>query len=427
MTNAITVDDLAAPEISGRGLAILAERAALPIEFSLQGILQFAEQTSEVAIHQDPEFFRNLERFLLEGDRRGGFSEAGKKLLATEFANLIVQRSRLEVLFLEHPEIANIEIKAPIIIAGIPRSGTTNLSNIMASDSRLRSLSFWESRAPFPANDPTQTQALSEEERAELGRLAMEGMHALMPLAQLMYDISFDDAMEELSFMAMAGCPLMYMPQTYTPDWNHWFYNEMNPTKMYSLVKRSLQALNWLQRQNAGEDKRWVLKTPHHLGFLPALNKEFPDAHLIVTHRDPASSTVSNATMNAYALRETHTAPKPQHGYEVALHMADGMIGGLVRDIDRIDMATVTHIHFHNYMADVMGTLESIYEAVDLPFTDQARGELKAYIDAHPRGRHGGKLTYNPERDFGVTRDQIRDRYQDYIDKFSIRIEEDHA
>lgn len=423
MTNEITVEDLAAPEISVRGLEILAERAAIPIEFSLPSILQFADDTSDVPIHQDEDFFQNLERFLLEGDRRGGFSEAGKKLLAAECANLIVQRSRLEALFREHPEIADVKITAPIVIAGIPRSGTTNLSNIMASDSRLRALSFWETRAPFPSNDPTHIQGLSEEDRTESGRQVMADMHALMPLSKFMYDISFADAMEELCFMAMAGCPLMYMPQTYTPDWNHWFYNEMDPAKMYSLVKRSLQALNWLQ----GRDKRWVLKTPHHLGFLTALNREFPDAHLIVTHRDPASSTVSNATMNAYVLRETHTMPDPQHGFEVAIHMADGMIGGLVRNIDHIDMASVTHVHFHDYMADVMGTLESIYGAIDLPLTDKARNELKSYIDAHPRGRHGGTLTYHPKRDFGVTREQIRNRYQSYIEKFSIRIEEDHA
>lgn len=423
MTNEITVDDLAAPEISERGLEILAERAAIPIEFSLKGVLRFAHDTSDVPIHQDEDFFQNLERFLLEGDHRGGFSEAGKKLLAAECANFIVQRSRLEALFREHPEIADFNITAPIVIAGIPRSGTTNLSNIMGSDSRLRSLSFWESKAPFPANDPNQFQDLSEEERSELGRQVMADMRALMPMTKFMYDISFADAMEELCFMALAGCPLMYMPQTYTPDWNRWFYNEMDPAKMYRLIKRSLQALNWLQ----GLDKRWVLKTPHHLGFLPALNREFPDAHLIVTHRDPASSTVSNATMNAYALRETHTKPNPQHGYEVAIHMAEGMIGGLVRDIDNIDMASVTHVHFHNYMADVMGTLESIYAATGLPLTDQARKELQGYIDAHPRGRHGGKLTYNPERDFGVTREQIRSQYQSYIEKFSIRIEEDHA
>ena len=423
MTNEITVDDLAAPEISERGLEILAERAAIPIEFSLKGVLQFAEDASDVPIYWDEDFFRNLERFLLEGHRRGGFSEAGKKLLAAECANLIVQRSRLETLFGDHPEIAEVKVEAPVVIAGIPRSGTTNLSNIMGSDSRLRSLSFWESRTPFPSIEPNQNEQLTEQDRAELGRRVMADIHALMPLSRLMYDISFADAMEELCFMAMAGCPLMYMPQTYTPDWNHWFYNEMDPAKMYGLVKRSLQALNWLQ----GQDRRWVLKTPHHLGFLPALNREFPDAHLIVTHRDPASSTVSNATMNAYVLRETHVKPDPQHGFEVAIHMADGMIGGLVRDIDDIDMASVTHVHFHDYMADVTGTLESIYSAIDLPLTDQARKELQAYIDAHPRGRHGGKLTYNPKRDFGVTREQIRNRYQSYIDKFSIRIEENHA
>lgn len=421
--NVITVDDLARPEISERGKEILAERAAIPIEFSLSGILRYAENISDVAIHQDEELFQSLERFLMEGDRRGGFSEAGKKLLAAEMAGIIVQRSRLEALFSEHPEIADVEIKAPIVIAGIPRSGTTNLSNILASDSRFRSLSFWESKAPFPAKEEGQSNDLSEDDRAEMGRRVLEDVYALLPMAKLMYDISFDAAQEELCFMAMAGAPLMYMPHVYAPDWNHWFYNEMDATSMYVMIKRSLQALNWLQ----GQDKRWVLKSPHHLGFLPALNKVFPDAHLIVTHRDPASSTVSNATQNAYVFRETHTAPDPKHGYKVAIDMSDGMMGGLVRDIDKLNFATETHIHFHDYMADVMGTLASIYDRIGIPFTEKARSELQAYIDAHPRGRHGGKLTYNPERDFGVTRSQIRERYKDYVEKFSIRIEEQHA
>ena len=423
MTNVVTVDDLAEPEFSARGLEILAERAAIPIEFSLQGILRHAEEISDVPVHQDEDTFHSLERFLLEGDRHGGFSKAGKALLALNCANFVVQRSRLEALFREHPEIADVEIRAPIIIAGIPRSGTTNLSNIIASDSRLRALSFWESHAPFPSRAETEVDDLSDVSRAEAGQQVMEDMRALLPMSKFMYDIAFDNAMEELCFMAMAGCPVMYMPQVYSPEWNHWFYNEMDPARVYSIIKRSLQALNWLQ----GQDKRWVLKTPHHLGFLPALNEVFPDAHLVVTHRDPASSTVSNATMNAYAFRETYTRPKPEHGYEVALDQADGMIGGLVRDIDSLDLGSVTHIHFHEYMADVMGTLESVYDAVGLPFSDQARTELQGYIDAHPRGRHGGKLAYNPERDFGVTRDEIRQRYQAYIEKFSIRVEQKHA
>lgn len=426
--NVITVDDLANPDISPRGKEILAEREAIAIEFSIQDILRFAEEISDVPIYKDEEFFDSLERFLLEGDRRGGFSEAGKKMLAVEFANLIVQRSRLEHLFEQHPEIEDVEITPPIIIAGIPRSGTTNLSNIMASDSRLRALSFWESRTPIPSQEEilgggSAISKLSEADRAEVGRLALEDIHALMPMTKFMYDIAFDNAAEELCFMAMAGCPLMYMPHCPTPDWNHWFYNEMDPEKMYRMIKRSLQALNWLQ----GGDRRWVLKSPHHLGFLPAMNKVFPDAHLVVTHRDPASSTISNSTMNAYVFRETHTKPDPKHGYQVAVDMSDGMIRGLVRDIDNLNFATVTHVHFHEYMADVMGTLASIYKAIDIPFTEQTQAELQAYIDSHPRGRHGGKLSYNPERDFGVTRDQVRERYQYYIDKFSIKVESSHA
>ena len=131
--------------------------------------------------------------------------------------------------------------------------------------------------------------------------------------------------------------------------------------------------------------------------------------------------------MNAYAFRETHDAPDPKHGYQVAIDMADGMIGGLVRDLNNLKTASLTQIHFHDYMADVMGTLEVTYANIGLPFTDQARSEMQAYIDAHPRGRHGGQLGYNSERDFGVTREQIRERYQNYVDKFSIKVEHEHS
>lgn len=419
----ITVDDLATPQFSEKGRAILDERATLPIAFSMQGILAHAEQNTDVPIFRDEELETSLQRFLQEGDDKGHFSEAGKKLLAAEFANFIIQRSRLEDMIARNPEILETPIEAPIIIAGIPRSGTTNLSNIIASDTRLRKLSMWESRTPFPPKGGDALQGMSKEDLIEIGKNALDGIYEVLPMAQLMYDISFEDAMEELCFMAISGCPCMFMPQAYTPEWNRWFYNEMDPLPMYQRIKRSLQALNWLQ----GSTKRWVLKTPHHLGFLPALTDVFPDCHLIVTHRDPASSTVSNATMNAYALRETHDAPNPQHGYQVAIDMADGMIGGLVRDLDNLKTASLTQIHFHDYMADVMGTLERTYANIGLPFTEQARGELQAYIDAHPRGRHGGTLSYNPERDFGVSREQIRERYQTYVDKFSIKVEHEHS
>ena len=419
----ITVDDLADPVFSEKAREILSERANLPIEFSIDGILEFARNTSDVPVVRDQELENNLESFLKEADKNGALSEAGKKLLAMEFAGFIIQRSRLENLISLNPEIRDIEIKEPIIIAGIPRSGTTNLSNIMANDSRLRALSFWESATPFPPKEGNGLDNLTKEQLVEFGQQALAGIYEVMPMAKFMYDISFDDAMEELCFMAISGCPCMHMTSTLTPNWNRWFYNEMDPLPMYQRMKQSLQAMNWLQ----GGEKRWVLKTPHQLGFLKTLTKVFPESHLIITHRDPASSTVSNATMNAYSLRNTNSKPNPKHGYQTAIDMADGMIGGLVRDFDELTASSITDIHFPDYMADVMGTLEKTYHKIGLPFTEQARGEMQAYIDAHPRGRHGGRLTYNSKRDFGVSREHIRSRYQAYIDKFSIRVEQDHA
>ena len=130
---------------------MFAERAAIPIPFSMDGILKFAESELDVPLFRGEFFLERLESFMLEGSRACQLSDAGRGFLTATMANLVIQRSRFEHLFQQHPEIEDIELNAPIVLAGIPRSGTTNLSNIMASDSRLNALTFWEGYRPVPS------------------------------------------------------------------------------------------------------------------------------------------------------------------------------------------------------------------------------------------------------------------------------------
>ena len=157
------------------------------------------------------------------------------------------------------------------------------------------------------------------------------------------------------------------------------------------------------------------------------MDETFDKASFILTHRDPTSSTVSNAYMIGYSFRNVQKLPVPAQALEVSHHMFEGMIGGLVRDIDQLDPARVAHVYFHSYMDDVWATVKDIYAKMNLQWTEQVEAELKQFIDGHQRGRHGGKLTYHPERDFGQSREQIRAHYQFYIDKFPVQVEQTHG
>ena len=392
-------------------------------------MLAYAESQLDVPVYKgegnEGDYLQYLERFILEGHQQGGFPDYGKKYLASICADAIVQRSRLEYLCQRHPEINDQQIRSPIIIAGLPRSGTTNLANIVAADSRLNALRGWIAAYPFPSKAALDNPDLFPDKPAEQWQNFIEGLVTICPHFPRMLDVPHDAVSEETTLMHMAGTPIGFMNLAYTPGWNNWYWNEMDPQPMYDLLLRTLKALQWL---HGGAERRWMLKTPHHLAFLPHLEATFDDARYIITHRDPASSVVSNAYMITYLNRATHRHPRPENGLAMAHFMTQGMVGGLVRDIDKIDPARVHHIFFHDYMADPLGECRRAYKAVGLDWTETTSGQINDYIDSHPRGRHDGKLVYDIQRDFGVSRDQVRQDYAYYLEKFpQIQIEQQHG
>ena len=418
----IYIDDLADPKISDEGKAVLAAREAVPIDYTIDAVVAFAESQLDVPIFKDEYMLDSFDRFMQEANQTHPMNKAGKGLLAASFADSIVQRSRMEDLMLRHPEINDVEIKSPALIAGLPRSGTTNLSNIMSADKRFNSLKFWEGWRPVPS----QKQMTGEEpdDRGPFYEGALNDWYKICPYFRNMIDVPFDGTNEECILFHMDGMPVVNLNHVDTPKWRQWFWNDMDPKRLYGFLKRALQVLQWLR----GNDHRWILKSPHHLPFLPVIDEIFDDVRFIITHRDPASSVVSNATMMAYLYRECYDKPDTKAAMQDSIDMVDNMLSGLVRDIDKIDPARTHHVYFHSYMADNMGTLKGIYDYAGLNWTEDAVRAMDKYIADHPRGRHGGQLTYKPEQDYGISRDEIRTRYPYYFDKFpEIRVEKKHG
>ena len=422
MSNSVTIDDLADPQFSEEARQILSKRETMDIEYSIDGLIRFAKSALDVPLFRG-EYLDHLDRFMRESVRDDRLTVAGQKHLARRFVDIVLQRSRMEDMFRRHPEIRDEIVDSPVFIAGLPRSGTTNLSGLVGSDSRLNSVQLWQAMLPYPSlraeQDPDFVDPSKEEFRTFLNQIRI-----ISPLNGIMKNVEYDGVDEDLGILHLAGTPMGYQNWAYTPEWNRWLWNDYDGKEMYDVLKRTLQYFQW----KTGDRRRWLLKNPHHLAFLKTMDDTFDNASYIITHRDPASSAISNAYMIAYLFRETHRTPSPQEGLAVAHHMSDGMIGGLVRDIDKIDESRVVHVYFHNYMDDVWGMLKGIYQQLGLEWNHQLESELETFMNTHKRGGGDGmRLKYLPERDFGQTREQIRAPYQFYLDKFPVRIEREQA
>jgi len=194
------------------------------------------------------------------------------------------------------------------------------------------------------------------------------------------------------------------------PAWRDHFV-AADQTPHYAYLKTVLQALTFLR---GGE--RWVLKSPQHLEQYRAIMNVFPDATVVVTHRDPVAVTASMLTMLAYTSRLQLDPVDPARIGALWTDRLQRMLRAAVADRDLLPAGQSTDVRFSDFMADDLATVADIYELADQPLDDRARAAHAAYLATHQRERHGG-LVYDLA-DFGVDPDACRAGYADYISRF---------
>ncbi len=164
-----------------------------------------------------------------------------------------------------------------------------------------------------------------------------------------------------------------------------------------------------------------MLKSPQHLEQFGPLMAVFPDATVVVTHRDPVSITASLATMVSYTARLNHRHVDPQ---AIGRYWADrlvDMLGSCVRDRDLLPAARSADVRFDEFMAGDIATVERIYRLAGQPMTPDARAAMDRFMAEHPRGRHGA-IAYDLQQ-FGLDRAERRKALAFYIERFGVALE----
>ena len=411
----IRIDDLRSPRLDPAQQSALEYVATLDLSLDPDDLLTEARARARSDDFGADDFLPRLHAMVDAVEADTGLGPLGRLAIRQRSIRLLTSRLLVERLVRTTPEILAVEITEPIIVIGLPRSGTTHLVNLIAADTRLRSLPYWESLEPVPLPgdgpgrdgvDPRFVRCTRDYEAQMRMVPLLSAMHHQQPTA-----IEEEIELEDLDF---ASYTLEWLARV--PAWRD-FYFGLDQRPHYAYMKKVLQVLTYLRGPN-----RWVLKSPQHLEQVPALLATFPDATFAITHRDPVSVIQSAATMLAYGDRMRRTSIEPEALAAYWVDRVDGLLRACVRDRDLLPADRAVDVIFDDFMADDVGMVEKIYARTEHPMTPAARRRLDAFMVEHPRGKHG-QLEYDLRRDFGLDPSTVRARFDDYLERFPVKAE----
>ena len=383
----------------------------------------------------DPTFFDRLETLLRAYRDEAKLSAAGVVTGAAQAGQILANRLLVTDFVKRHPEVHDESIAAPIVIVGLPRTGTTHLHNLMAADPQLRSLPYWESLEPVPPL--AEQRGEQPDQRRDRCAGGIWFVNEAMPEFKRMHEMTVEHVHEEIQLLAVDCSTMLFETATASPIWRE-AYKARDQQPSYEYMKLLLKVCQYQARRAesttktrdipAGRDspaapKRWVLKSPQHLEQIPAVMQTFPDATVVFTHRDPASVVASFVTMSAYTARISHEPPiDVKH---IGRYWCDRILdlyAGCVRDRELVPDTQAVDVHFDTFMRNDIATVEQIYDIAGQPFTSETRAAMDAFMVEHPRGKFGG-VEYDLAQ-FGLDAREIRERASEYIHRFNVNLED---
>ena len=414
----IHINDLAEPVFDDFQRSVLEFGESLDTDFNPEDILAEASDALAMTDFGPDDFRERLDLVCDEWDNDTGLTGIGRFGLRNRLVGYARNRLLIQDMLSRHPEIHEQKIEQPIIVIGLPRTGTTHMLNLLAADSRLRAMPLWESYEPVP----TPGESLLEDgtdPRYQRCADAWAMMQKTVPHLAAMHPMDPDHINEEIELMLPNFASYNFEWFTHSPRYRD-HYLAMPQLPHYQYMNTVLKLLQF--QQPADWPRRWVLKSPMHLENIPELSAVFPDATFVVTHRDPVSVIQSTITMLAYGQRMNRRRVLID---ELAKYWCDRIEHLLRRCVETRQLlpeAQSIDVPFHQFMADDMGMVERIYDKAGLPMDDHAHSEMQDFIASHPRGKHG-RVVYDLEGDFGINPAALRARFQFYFDAFPVTAE----
>lgn len=311
----------------------------------------------------------------------------------------------------ERPEIGQQEVKSPVFVLGIPRTGTTLLHNLLSADPGRRSLLTWEITHVVP---PPTTETLYTDPRALAMIQALEEKRAKDPSLGKYYRLSPIYPHEDVFILAHDFKTTMWEAYGKVPEYRDWIY-QADVTSAYAHLKKFLQ----LHQFNA--PGTWVLKAPSHILNLRTLLRVFPDARLVWPHRDPLAAVGSFCSLTRHA-NTVHAGRADLQwigencSWQAAEHASRAM-----DFLDEFGKDRIIHVHYADMIRDPIGTVRQVYQALGDDFTPAAEAGIGAWVADNPQGKFG-KHEYKLA-EFGLSQTTLEPMFDRYLNRYNIETE----
>lgn len=345
------------------------------------------------------------------GIDKGWMIESGVERAANDCVTYLSNRLRVADYLRQNPELTERKIEKPVFVFGIPRTGTTLLSNLLAADPARRSPLEWEIEDPVP---PAQAGMLKTDPRALAKLEAHRAMLEARPEMGKIYRSSPIYPHECVWYLAHDFKTLMIESKGRLPGYKDFIF-DADMTSAYSYHRKFLQAL---QHHNGGV---WNLKMPSHALHLEYLIKEYPDARLVWTHRDPYSSTASLCSIISMSHYAYLGKPDTEWLGEDYPWQAQQHANRIMDFRDKHGEDRVIDVHYDQLLNDPLTAMKNLYAALGDEWTAEAEAGIQRWIDDNPQnkfGKHEYKLAQ-----YGLTKEDLVPLFERYLARYDVAME----
>ena len=331
----------------------------------------------------------------------------GEAVLAERIVDQLAERLKFERSYAEHPEIAEEEIVAPLVGVGLGRTGSTALSFILAQDPNRRLLRVWEALTPSP---PPERATEHSDPRIAKAEGWIEAMWTAYPDYKGMVPLTPEGPTECVYLLAFDFRSQIFESWGRTPSYSRWLFAcDMEPAYRYH--RRILQMLQW----RCGP-RDWYIRSPPHMHAMRELDRVYPDARFVMTHRNVDAMIPSEAALFSSLL--TPLTCEPDLPY-LGRHLADVRVECLRRTLAFRDDGAEDRfldIGFADMQADPMGQIRRLYAWLGEELSQTTASRMQAWWDENSSERQGSRR-YDPET-YGVTAEGLRQRFAFYHARF---------
>ncbi len=356
----------------------------------------------------DDSFREGLERLVRSLREEARLNSTGRAALRQIIVDLLAQRLQVEHWYRRHPEIDDEPVDRPLFGLGLPRTGSTALSCLLAEDQGTRSLRLWEATRPCP---PPST-VTGADPRIERGRAQVREQQQAAPRRGALVPSSATGPTECQPLMGLDFKAHYFQAFACIPSYSSWLLHEADLTPTYQYVRRVLKLLQW-----GSPARPWRLKSPTHLLFLDQLDQAFPGARFVMTHRDPMEVIVSVADLYAeIARRFTDDLDLCYLGALNVEHWSVGMRRALAFR-DSCGSGRFYDIGFRAMQADPIAEVRGLYAWLGEPVTAEFEEGMRTWWRNNAEQREPN--VHPSPAAFGMDPERIRPLFAGYTERIA--------